>query len=306
MPFDNLLQLAAESENKPITEFAAKHPELKTFFDLGEQVHQLSPRLKTLGYDGKPEGVVTELERWRGWLSDEQKGWKWHEADKARLQNALAESMTRVAELEATEGADMTADEIKVVVKEVLKEAGVVTNPDLEAQFSKMITDKVQPMVESRVNGVGAVWEDVSKTLLPKMSAHERKFGEPIDMDKIYNTMRDHQKTTGQYLKPLDAYNQVYHDQITAKAHEQTEAEKKAEYDKGVLEGRKAAAATSGRANPVDGKGSSAPTGALQSRWQAKQEKLKNEGGDPKLGDRRIATEAAREFREKEAAAGGM
>lgn len=104
MPLDDILgSITDESEKRTLSEFASTHPEMRTFFDLGEQVYQLNPRLTTLGYDGKPEGVVSELERWRRWLNDDQKGWKFYEADRARIQEALDESMARVSELEAAE-----------------------------------------------------------------------------------------------------------------------------------------------------------------------------------------------------------
>jgi hypothetical protein len=104
VPLDDILgSITDESEKRTLSEFASTHPEMRTFFDLGEQVNTLRPRFETLGYKDKPEGVVSELERWRRWVNDDQKGWKFYEADRARIQEALDESVARVAELEMAE-----------------------------------------------------------------------------------------------------------------------------------------------------------------------------------------------------------
>jgi hypothetical protein len=109
-----------ESDQETIRTLVEKYPSLGDLIGAGETLESLEPRIRDLGYEGKPEGVVSELERWREWLSDDKKGWEWHKADKARVLEALAESMTRVDELEAGLRKKTTAQKIAVSVGIIL------------------------------------------------------------------------------------------------------------------------------------------------------------------------------------------
>jgi hypothetical protein len=117
VPLDDILEtIADESDREMIQTLVERNPSLGNLVEAGETLQSLDPRIRDLGYEGKPEGAVSELERWREWLSDDKKGWEWHKADKARVLEALAESMTRVDELEVELRRKTTAQKIVVWV----------------------------------------------------------------------------------------------------------------------------------------------------------------------------------------------
>ena len=117
--FENIITLAAESEQTTLKEFAAKHPELKRFYDLGEKAAALEPKLQTLKYKGvdQIDQAITELEQHRAW---KEKDWPTWNTIHTNLETAFTTAQSKIAELEARTETDMTPEEIRQVVKEAL------------------------------------------------------------------------------------------------------------------------------------------------------------------------------------------
>ncbi len=265
--FDNLLQLAADEDKVTLNAMATKFPTLRQYFDLGEKAHALRDRLKTLSYDGDLEGPVKELESWRNW---KQKEWQEWQTQNTTIQTALEEATARVAELEARTDTDMTPDEIKEVVKATLKEAGVVDSATLEASMTKLMTEKIGPTLDSRVNDLTLRFEDVFDKVEDVIQTHQGEFKEKLRPKQVFEYMKEHK-----IADPEAAYKQMTAGRYQEKSQAQIEADKKAAKEEGIAEGKREAlkAAGADRSMPVDGRGGSAKPGALMRRAMAKMPK---------------------------------
>ena len=300
--FENLLQLAADDDKVKLNEMAAKFPTLKSYFELGEKVKPVRERLKTLHptYENDFEAPVKELEDWRKFRANDWPAWQ---TEHERVQTALAEASATVAELQSGRSAEVTPDEIKQIVKETLDAAGVVRTADLDAQMTRLVNEKVAPTLDARVNGLTQRFEDVYAALTPKIRQHERDFGDNLDVKAVFA----HMKQTGQ-MDPLKAYDEMYASKFQEKAKVQTEAEKKAEYEKGIAEGKKLALQDIGKnRSPVDGgdSGGGRRQGALMRRAEARMPKKADGDLDTSkipLG-KGIARVATQEYYDKKAGA---
>jgi hypothetical protein len=311
--FDNLLQLAADDDKVKLNEMAAKFPTLKEYFELGEKVKPVRERLKSLHptYENDFEAPVKELEDWRKFRANDWPAWQ---TEHERLQTALAEAAATVADLQNGRSAEVTPDEIKQIVKETLDAAGLVRNSDLDAQMTKLVNEKVGPTLDSKVNGLTSRFEKVFSALTPKVSQHEKDFGEVLPMDKVIEHMKvmaeDRFRKSGvrQDIDPIEAYNDLFATKFTEKSSAQTAAEKKAEYDRGVAEGTKKALQEVGKnRSPVDGgdSGGGRRQGALMRRAEARMPKKADGDLDTSkipLG-KGIARVATQEYFDKKAGA---
>jgi len=267
--FENLLQLAADEDRATLTTMAGKYPTLRKFFELGEKVEPVADRLRALGpkYSDDLTLPVVELEKWREWKAKDWPAW---ETQHNQIQEALTEASARVAELENNRSAEVTPDEIRQIVKTVLDEAGVVRNADLDAKMTKLVNEQVAPTVDSRVNALTMRFEDVFDKIEDVRDRHQGTFGETIRPKDIFKFMKEHE-----IADPEEAWSKMTSGKLAEKTAAQVAAEKKAEYEKGLAEGRKAAAKEMGAGRtPVDG-GGDAPRsrGALMRRAEARMPK---------------------------------
>lgn len=266
--FDNLLQLAADDDKATLTTMANKYPTLKTYFELGEKVKPVQDRLKALHstYADDLTLPVKELEEWHAW-----KGTKWvdWQTEHQRIETALAEATAQITELENNRSAEVTPDEIKQIVKETLDAAGVVRTADLDTQMTKFVNEKVAPTLDSKISGLTLRFEDVFDKIEDIRDRHHGAFGENIRPKDVFKFMQDNKITD-----PEVAWTQMTSSKMAEKTAAQIAADKKAEYDKGVAEGRKAAFGEKGAGkSPVDAGGNVARPGALMRRAQARMPK---------------------------------
>ena len=267
--FDNLLQLAADDDRATLTTMAGKYPTLRKYFELGEKLEPVADRLRALGpnYVDNLALPVDELEKWRGWKA---KDWPTWETQHTQIQEALTAASARVAELENDRSAEVTPDEIKQIVKATLDEAGVVRTADLDAKMTKLVNEQVAPTLDARVNGLTLRFEDVFDKIEDVRDRHQGTFGESIRPKDIFKFMKDNS-----IADPEEAWSKMTSGKLAEKTAAQVAAEKKAEYEKGIAEGRKAAAKELGaNRSPVDGGGDNAPRrGALMRRAEARMPK---------------------------------
>jgi len=264
--FENLLQLAADEDKATLTQMATKYPNLKKNFELGESLEKLQPRIAALQYQD-PEAAVSELEKWREF---KQTNWPAWEQKHQRVEAAFAEAQARIAELEAR-SADMTAEEMKEILKSTMKEMGVVTTPELQTQMAEFVNKNVSPTLDSRINGLTTRFEDVFDKIESVVQTHQSEFKEALRPKAIFDYMKEHK-----IADPEAAYKEMTAGKYQEKSAAQLAAEKKAEYEKGIADGKKAALETIGnQRNPVDGKGGSlAPRGGtLMRRAEARMPK---------------------------------
>ena len=300
--FDNLLQLAADDDRATLTTMAGKYPTLRKYFELGEKLEPVADRLRALGpnYVDNLALPVDELEKWRGWKANDWTAW---ETQHNQIQEALGAANIRIAELEASRGTDMTQEEVEQIVTATLKKVGIVDKATLDSTLQSFAKDTIGPTLDRSVNGLTQRFEDVYAMLTPKVRQHEKEFGEDLDVKAVF----DHMKKTGQ-MDPIKAYNEMYAPKFAEKSKVQTEAEKKAEYEKGLAEGRKAAAKEMGaNRSPVDGGGDNAPQrrGALMRRAEARMPKKADGDMDTSkipLG-KGIARAATQEYYDRKAGA---
>ena len=298
--FDNLLQLAADDDKATLTTMAGKYPTLKKYFELGEKVEPLRERLKALHptYEDNPAALVEETEKWRTFRQTDWPAWQ---TEHQRVKTALAEAAAQVAELENNRSAEVTPDEIKQIVKETLDAAGVVRSADLDAQMTKLVNDKVAPTLDARVNGLTLRFEDVFDKIEDVRDRHRGAFGEDIRPKQVFAYMNEHKITD-----PEEAWQKMTATKFAEKTATQTAAEKKAEYEKGLAEGRKAALQEKGAGkSPVDPGGNVARPGALMRRAQARMPKKDDGAMDSSkipLG-KGIARAATQEYYNKKAEA---
>ena len=266
--FENLLQLAADDDKATLTTMANKYPTLKRYFELGEKVEPVHDRLKALHptYADDLTLPVKELEDWHNW-----KGTKWLEwqSEYQRIQNALTEATEQITDLENNRSAEVTPDEIKQIVKETLDAAGVVRTADLETQMNKLVSEKVAPAWKADVNALTLRFEDVFDKIEEVRDRHHGAFGENIRPKDVFKFMKDNNLTD-----PEEAWTKMTSGKMAEKTAAQIAADKKAEYEKGLAEGRKVALQEKGAGkSPVDAGGSVARPGALMRRAQARMPK---------------------------------
>ncbi len=303
MSFETIIaSINEEADRTSLAAMATKYPSLKEYAELGERVTGWKPRLKALSgtaanedYESNPDMALSELENWRKWKTEKWPGW---ESEYVRRETALAEATAKVAELEGRSNTDMTAEEIRSVVADELKKAGVATSADVESRITDAITTKISPELDKKVIGLTQRFEDVYSALTPKLHEHAKNFdGEILSPAEVFK----HMKATGQ-MDPIKAYNDMVAPKLEAKrVADQTQAIAAAKAE-GVTEGRKAAIAASGRGNPVDGGKAVAKPGPLMKRWAAKEAARTEKGQSSRLGSGTAAAEAARAHVEKEMA----
>ena len=297
MSFETILKsISEETDRTTLDAMAKKYPSLREYAELGETIHNMKPRLKSLSGDGPeydyeahPDLAIDELEKWRVYKPKAEKMVE----DVNQLRASLAEAQSRITEYEARTDTDMTPDEIKALVASTLKENGVVMTADLDKALDRYGNERVLPTI----NNMGNRFQEVYSTLTPRMWDHAKEYGEQLNPSDVFKYMTEHK-----IEDPVKAYNEWVSPKreakLTAEHAKAVEEAKKA----GMDEGRRLAAAAIGKSQPVDGKGSAMP-GPLVQRWQAKMEKLKAEGkeGSAPLGTGAIAASAAREYRQKQA-----
>ncbi len=300
--FENLLQLAADEDRVTLNSMASKFPQLKEYFELGERVKPVTDRLKALHptYADNFEAPVKELEDWRAW-----RGTKWNDwqAEHTRVQEALATATAEVATLQNDRSAEVTPDEIKEIVRATMKEAGMVTGTDVEAAITKTINEKVGPTLDAKVNGLTMRFEDVFDKIEDIRDRHQGTFAESIRPKQIFEFMKANSITD-----PEEAWTKMTSGKLAEKTAATIAAEKKAEFDKGVAEGKKEALKAAGQQrNPVDGgdSGGARRPGALMRRAEAKMPKSPEGGVDTSkipLG-KGISRVATQEYYDKKAGA---
>jgi hypothetical protein len=297
------MKLANDDEKKVLESLASKDPNLKKYYDSGEVLEGLRPRFKQLHetYEANPELAVDELAKWHAWKKDKWPTWQ---SDHQRVEAALATAQAEVAELQNNRSTEVTPEEIKEIVQATLKEAGFVKSDELESKITESIKKEVGPTLDNRVNGLTKRFEKVYAKLTPKASQHEKTFGEPLDYDGLFEFMNKNGLED-----PEAAYKQFYGEKFTAKSAEQIASDKKAEYDKGIAEGKKAALkeVAKERSMPVDGRPaqSAAPKGALWRRALArmpKDDKGDVDGAKIPLG-KGVSKFATQEYYDKKAEA---
>ncbi len=303
MPFENLLSaIADDGERTSLKAIADKYPAVKRYAELGEEVEPLLPRLKELQYD-KVSPAIEELEGWRNWKQGQWPTWeaKYHEID-----NALADARMRVQELEARGDTDMTADDVKKIVKDSLAENGVVDEAKLTAKLADLVTKEIRPELNRTVNSWGNRFQDVYQKLTPKFGAHEKTFGEGLDASAVFGHMKklaEQKHVSIEQIDPDEAYNDFYKDKFSAREKETKAAELAKAKEEGIAEGRKLAAAASGRsASPVDGGGGGRKLGPLQRRQLERSKPKEGDVIDAPLGKGIISQQYAQKQREKEMA----
>jgi hypothetical protein len=310
MSFQTILkQISEETDRATLEAMAAKYPSIRKFAESGELLEGLRPKLRALGaaegsdddgeaYANDPSLPITELEKWRKFKKTD---WPVHQAESARLRSALAEAQTRVSELEGERGTEMDADEVKEIIRATVKELGVASNSEVESRINEAVEKKINPTLNSTMNGLTNRFEEVFDKIDDVLTTHRQVFpDDKIRAKQVFDFMK-----ANKIDDPEAAYKAMTADKYSTKQKtEQDAALAKAKED-GIKEGRAEAIKQSGRSMPVDGKGNSAPQGALMRRWQERSEKLKAEqSGNTKLGQGRLAQQGAQEFREKEAREG--
>lgn len=300
--FDNLLQLAADEDKVTLKAMADKYPSLKQHFELGETLAELRPTLKELhaSYENDPKAAIKELRDWRKFKSED---WpKWQEQN-TQLESTLRAAQEKIAEFEARTETDMTAEEVKQVVQNTLAEAGYAKSADLENAFIKVINEKVGPTLDEKITGLTVRFEDVFDKIEDVIQTHQSEFKEKLRPKQVFDYMKEHKLTD-----PESAYKQMTADKYAAKSQAQIDADKKAEYDKGLKEGEaKALKARGAERSPVDGnRQGAAKPGALMRRAMAKMPK---EEGSDKIDSSKIplgkgiARAATEEYYNKQAGA---
>ena len=300
--FENLLQLAADEDRATLTTMAGKYPTLRKYFELGEKVEPVTARLGALvpAYADNFELPVKELEEWHNW---KRTAWPSWQADNERVQAAYTDAQIKIAELEATRGTDMDAAEVEAIVAATLKKVGIVDKATLDSTLESFVKDKVGPTLDARVNGLTLRFEDVFDKIEGVIDDHRTTFGESIRPKDVFKYMNDNK------ISDVEAaYAQMTSGRRAEKTAAQIAAEKKAEYDKGVAEGKKEALKLAGAGrSPVDGgdNGGAARPGPLMRRAQARMPKKADGDVDTSkipLG-KGIARAATQEWYDKKAGA---
>lgn len=319
MPFAKILQeIAEEADRTTLSAMAEKYPSLKNFIaagelgeqygELGKKVAPLSARLEALKYkDFEP--ALIELENWRNWKGqyfDEQAGMT---KEEKRAKDLVAQMTLKVRELEARGDAEVTPEEIRAIVQETIKAADITANPNalaaiearVEARLTKALGQdgEIYKLVDGTQRGLSTRFEDVYAKLTPKIRQHEKDFDEILDPTTVF----EHMKKTGE-TDPIKAYNEMVAPRLREKETKDWEARLAKAKEDGANEARQSfQQSVAGRAVPVDS-GGTRVMGALERRVLERSKP--KEGQNPpgvKLGQGRIASHAAQEFRNKEATA---
>ena len=308
MAFADILQsISEETDRATLDAMARKYPSLKKFAESGEALEGLRPRLKALGgdqadYENNLALPVKELEEWRAFKNG---SWKDHLTEKDRLKAALETAQATITTLNERSETDMTPEEIKEVVRATLKEANVVTSPEMEARITKSLAPEgdVYKFVNGGLNGQAKRFEQVYSALTPKVVEHAKKFGgEILDPKAVFDHMTEMAKNRNVpigSIDPLEAYNDYVAPRVAESDKAATAAAIADAEKRGEQKGRTEAMKTSGRAQPVDGSGNQGPQGALMRRWEAKREANKDQPLNRKLGSGAATRAGVDEYREK-------
>lgn len=309
--FENLLTLAAEGERTTLESFVKSHPELKSYYDLGEKAAALNPRLQKLQYT-ELEPAINELEQHRNWKNGDWTRWQTlHQS----TEQALAEARERIAEFEERTSTEMTPDEIRQLVKETLAGEGVINNAALEAKLTEKLTPlATKEEVGKQVNGLGARFEDIYSKLTPKIYGHAKDFPEDSISDlpkKVFDHMTKMATESGVHISridPLKAYDDMVKPRLEEKLQKDWEAKLVEAEKKGEQKGRqeeRTAAGSGVRAVPVDGRGGTSRLGPVERRRIEKFATANKDGKiDAPLGKGIISQKASSEFRDKQNNAG--
>lgn len=302
MPFENLLSaIADDGERTSLRAIADKYPAVKRYAELGEQVEPLMPRLEALQYNHLAP-AVQELEGWRKFKSVDWPAWEtdYHTA-KTSLENANAE----IAALRARGELDMTAEDVKKLIDESLTAKGVVDVTTLTSKLTDFRDKELRPEINATVNGLTNRFEDVYRKMTPKFGAHEKTFGEGLDVNAVFDHMKklaDLKKVPVGNVDPDEAYSDLYKEKFAARDTATREAEKKAARDEGIAEGRKLAAQATGHSQTMLDGSSGKKMGPLQRRQLDRVKPKEGEKIDAPLGKGLISQEAGQRYREKVAA----
>jgi len=255
-------------------------------------------------YPGIEQGVTNkreakalegELGKWNSWRDaqwDVDRNMTRSEAEKADL---LAATQQRISELEATQGADMTFEEMEkglgekgYLTEAKLKAAGLITAVESEKRLSDGLGNQA------------AAFEHVYARVTPKMFDYKDEFGENMPLGEFYKRV-----STVEGIKDID---KTYEDFVAPKRLEQQLAKANLDLEAVKLETEtlKTKAIESSK-SPVDNGQSS--MGHLQKRMQQEEAKAAGAGTGmeaamegQKLGSGGIAALYAQQYREKTAA----
>jgi len=311
MAFSDILQtIAEETDRTTIQNLATKYPSIREFVETGEHARKLEERLKAFGVTNLEQGV----EYVRGWKKWKDENWdseaKMTREEKAAKEN-LVQIQARLNELEARQETDMTPEEVRALVDEQLNGRKIVTEEDLNTLLPKdrFFKDGKPALVttedvERRLNGVAMRFQSIYEELTPQLLSHEKTFGEPVDVKKIFATMDEEFAKSRRLLSATEAYQMVYGPKYTEreKAAQQKAVEdaKAAGIAEGEKKGRLAVQQSQGGGRGMPAGGGSAPVGAVMKRVASRQPKSGD--GSPieaPLGKGIIAAVAAQQHMEK-------
>ncbi len=318
MSFESILaSIGEEAERSQLKLLADKYPALREAGDALDPFKaaqiEAAELEKMTGVKFSPQSAAEFARKWQRWAAEH-----WdaeHNTTKGELAThaLLDEANTRLAEIEASRGTEMTAEELNAILDKRFGEAGFAKTEDIKKMLplDKLVDKDGKAIVATQddltrwANGMSSRFEEIYATLTPEMVRHHQTFGEPIDVNRVIGVMNEEFKTSGRPMKAIDGYKKAYAPEFEKRASEQREAEIKKAREEGIAEGKKAVAqATGGRAIPLDSKGGIAAMGAVARRVQAKIVKdAEGKTIDAPLGRGIIAQRAAAEYAEKNAGA---
>ncbi len=273
MAFKDILALIGEEdERKTLDGLAQKYPNLRTLAEQGEQFQSFREGLVKAGV-ADPDKAIEQTPAMFKWTIEN------YDFESGKTKTELVKDQTivtlqeRITELEASQGGDMTIDE----VLEALKKSGqVVTKEDLQGLGFATKKD-----VAEAADGLTNRFESVYAALDPLAHEHMRRFNEPLPMREVF----EHMKKEG-IADPIKGYESYASPKFQAEREAQHKAAVEAARKEGEAEGlRKAQEAVGRPGNPVDNGGSARPSSSFMQRLLQKRNASNGGGsGSDRLG----------------------
>jgi hypothetical protein len=201
------------------------------------------------------------VKRWDDWRKQ-----NWDDdqaATKQQLETLrqLEEAQARVAELESTQGAEVTLDEIKKNMDKILADGKYVRRQDLDTEIIPKLPYAQKEDVDKRIDQLSLGMEHVYANTAHYPLLHQQEFGEPMKLADLFKYMNDNK--VSDFQAGYDMMVREKREKIQSeKAKKQLEEAEQRGYVKGKQERTMGA---DGRM-PVDNLGSAPEMGHLQRR----------------------------------------
>ena len=322
MSFDNILKsINDEADRNALSGVASKYPTIRELTELGEQARGAMPHLdrvrKATGKDSAGlEDALKLGADWAEWLPKAWDAERRMTKSEAAARDELTTAQTELEALRARGETEMTAEEMQTLIDRRIDDRGLVSKDKWAEALPPEFRDKdgkplmvTRDQMEQRLNGMAGRFESIFQELTPQVVEHHQRFGESLDIGKVFKTMNEEFEKSGKtkLMTAKEAYDFTYRDKFEAAAKERRDKEIVEAEARGETKGRKEAMKeTAGRGMPAGG-GSGAPMGAVMKRVTERQKKTADgETIKAPLGRGIIASQAAQEYAEKGGGAGSL